>query len=149
MRLLLSVLVGALIAVPAVSQTADRIDEVLDHDELTAGDAAYIAAASGSLVADTADAEEALAALSEAGFPADAVAADEPVRLDEFAYMLMLSHERPGGLFYTLFPGPRYAFRELEYERVIRGGGDPNDTITPSRGINLVTRLTNITDAEG
>ena len=149
MRFLSCVFLGALIASPAVTQTAERIDEILDQEELTAGAAAYIAAASGNVVSDSADSAEALDALAELGFPSDAVSANEPVRLDQFSYMLMLAHDRSGGMFYTLFPGPRYALRELEYERVIRGGGDPNDTLTPTRGLRFVARLTNIMDTEG
>ena len=149
MRFLSCVVLGALIASPAVSQTAERIDEILDQEELTAGAAAYIAAASGNVVSDSADGAEALNALADLGFPADAVSVDDPVRLDQFSYMLMLSHERSGGILYTLFPGPRYALRELEHERVVRGGGDPGDTLTGSRGLRLVGRLITVADAEG
>ena len=149
MRLFLCMVLGALIVSPAVAQTAERIDEILDQDELTVGAAAYIAAASGDVVPDSAGTEEALSALGELGFPADAVSADDPIRLDQFSYMLMLSHERSGGMLYTLFPGPRYALRELEHERVVRGGGDPGDTLTGSRGLRLVGRLITVADAEG
>lgn len=149
MRFLICLIFGGMVAFPVLSQTAERIDEILDQEELTAGAAAYIAAASGDVVSDSADGEEALAALAELGFPANAVSANQPIRLDQFSYMLMLAHERSGGLFYSLFTGPRYALRELEYDRVVRGGGDPNETLTGSRGLRLVGRLITIMDAEG
>ncbi|MDR1277332.1 MAG: hypothetical protein LBK02_01120 [Treponema sp.] len=37
----------------------------------------------------------------------------------------MKSFGLKGGILYTLFPGPRYACRELAYLRIIQGGGDP------------------------
>ena len=149
MRVALTLCMGLIVVLPAIGQTAERIEEVLAQDELRVGSAGYIAAASGGLVADDASAGEALAALAELGFPQDRVTEDDVVRLDQFAYMLMLAHGRAGGLLYAVLPGPRYAFRELRYERVIRGGGDPNDPLSGSRALRIVGRILDIVEAEG
>ena len=149
MRIVSLLLLGALVCLPVFSQTAERLDQVLSEDKLTVGSAAYIAAASGGVVGDGASPPEALDALAELGFPADTVELDDVIRLDRFAYMLMLSYDRSGGIFYSLFPGPRYALRELRHERVIRDGGDPNDPLSGSRGLRLVGRMLSIVEAEG
>ncbi len=148
MKFSLLVCLGLIVGLPLFGQTAERLDEILAQDELTVGSAAYIAAASGGLIGEGDGPEDALAALADLGFPSDSVSAEETVRLNQYAYMLMLAHDRRGGLMYTLFPGPRYAFRELRFERVIEGRGDPIDPLSGSRALRLAERLTTIVEAE-
>jgi hypothetical protein len=47
------------------------------------------------------------------------------IRLDGLAFMLVRAFGIRGGLLYTLFPGPRYAYRELRYRGVLAGRIDP------------------------
>lgn len=139
----------ALIVAPAgLAQSPERMDELLEQDVLDRGGAAYIAAASGGAVDPAASDEEALEALTERGFSADrAEEPDEPVRLDEFSYMIMLTHDMSGGLMYALLPGPRYAYRELRHEGVFARGGDPGTVIDGAFAMRAVGRILSITEA--
>lgn len=138
----------ALLSSPVFSQTAEKLDPILDAERLTAGQAAYIAAASSGLIDGNESNSEALQALVERGLSGDTDSGDRTVRLDEFARMLMLSFDRDGGLLYKLFPGPRYALRELEFERVVQGGGDPAQPVSGQRAIRLSGRLRQIASEE-
>lgn len=149
MRVCLTICLGLALALPATAQTAERLEEVLAQDELTVGLAAYVAAASGGLIAEDGSIDEAMQALERIGFPVERVSAEQRIRTDQFAFMLMLAHERSGGILYTLFPGPRYAFRELRHERVIQRRGDPNERLSGSRALRLTERVLNIVEAEG
>ncbi len=128
-------------------QTAERLERISERDQITVGEAAYIAAASGGLISETDSEATAFDALFEAD-ESPAVAADERVSLGLYAHMLMTAFERDGGLLYSLFPGPRYAFRELEFERVIQGGGDPGDSVDGRRALQMVTRMRAIAEQE-
>jgi outer membrane protein OmpA-like peptidoglycan-associated protein len=50
---------------------------------------------------------------------------DGPVRLGELCLLLMKAFDIKGSFLYALFPGPHYAFRELDYLRLIPGLRDP------------------------
>lgn len=139
--------IAAVFSLPA--QTAELIEAIGNESEISVGSAAYIAAASSSLVAPDASPRQALEALSDRGYSAGGYTEDDSVRLDHFAYMLMVAHEMSGGLMYGLFPGPRYAFREFEFERVLRGGGDPDDTLSGTRALRLTGRVLSIVEARG
>lgn len=130
------------------AQTAERIERIGNEQHISVGSAAYVTAASAGIVDDTATAEEALDALVNLGFPT-VEETSVPARLDQFAYMLMLAHNRPGGFMYSLLPGPRYAMRELEYERILRSGGDPGDPLSGNRALRLTGRMLTIVEAEG
>ena len=147
-----SAVISVLIALTAVStiasQTPERIDELLDADSLDRGEAAYIAAASAGVVEADASNDAALDALVERGFSSDR--AEEPqvaARLDEFSHMSMLAHDISGGFMYSLFPGPRYAYRELRHEGVFSRGGDPATQVSGAYALRTVGRLLSITEA--
>lgn len=148
---LLSALVAFALFLPVTAtaqSTAARLDRITDAAELDYANAAYLAmAASGRLHADG-DPDDALAALVDSGFtsPDDPGAA---LSLGEFSHMLMIAFDRPGGLLYRVFPGPRYAQRELAHERVLRNDGNPGDTLSGTRALRIIGRLLTITEAEG
>lgn len=64
----------------------------------------------------------------------------KPIRLDEFAFMLVRAFGFKGGIMYTLFPGPRYAYRELVYRRVLEGRLDPAQTVSGERLLYVLGR---------
>lgn len=128
-------------------QSAERIDEVLAFEELDAAVGAYVAAAAAGVVAPDASPQQALAALEERGLAAGRYEAGEPVRLDEFSRMVMVSFDVSGGLMYALAPGPRYAFRELQHEGVFVRGGNPGDAVSGRLAMRIAGRVESIVEA--
>ena len=127
-------------------QSADQLDRILDQRNTDYGSAAYLAAVSGRLIDADEGADEAIDALTEAGFDGEALDQSENARLDDFSYMLMLAHDLPGGVMYTLFPGPRYAYRELRHENFFSGGGDPGEYFSGTRALRIVGRVMNLAE---
>jgi hypothetical protein len=112
----------------AHAQTASLMDDVLESRELSAAQAAYfVLTAAGLIPADTA---------IEAAF-AQAQAnkwlrntEDSPVRMGELSHLVMQAFKLRGSFLYGLFPGPRYAYRELVYRRLIPPPSDPTGRVT-------------------
>jgi hypothetical protein len=66
--------------------------------------------------------------------------ADRALRLNEAAFLVMGAFGIKGGLLYTLFPGPRYAYRELLYKKIIQGRSDGNFTVSGERLLRIIGR---------
>lgn len=111
---LLALLAWSLLAIlPAAAQSNAVLDEILARPSLRFQDLAYLALTSaGEEVTSPADAPAALAVKFKeyAKWPADA-----EVRLGDFCHVMMQVHKLPYGLWYSLFPGPRYALREFVF----------------------------------
>ncbi len=114
----------ALLAVCVLSATAQSnqlLDRLLEQPRASFGAAAYLVLAASGALAPEADEQQALAVLRDKGWKLRAPEADEPIRLGEFCFLLMKAFDEKGGLMYRLFPGPRYAVRELAYRGLVRG----------------------------
>jgi hypothetical protein len=106
---------------PAAAQSNELIDRLLGEPRASFGAAAYLVlAASGALDTEATE-QQALESLREKGWKLRAVRVEDPIRLGEFCFLIMKAFGEKGGLMYRLFPGPRYAVRELAYRRLVHG----------------------------
>ena len=53
----------------------------------------------------------------------------------------MDAFDLPGGIMYRLFPGPRYATREIAYQGFIRGSTLPGRPVSGREVINILRRV--------
>jgi hypothetical protein len=106
---------------PAAAQSNQVIDRLLEQPRASFGASAYLVLAASGLIDAEASEQQALAALGEKGWKLTARGADEPIRLGEYCYLIMEAFEVKGGLMYRIFPGPRYAVRELAYLEIVHG----------------------------
>jgi hypothetical protein len=98
------------------AQSNERIDELLNQDPATLGHTSYLVLSAAGDVPEDASPASALETAKEQGWvPADAVA-DDPVRFGRFSYLLTGAFDVPGGVMYRVFPGPRYAAREVAFQ---------------------------------
>jgi hypothetical protein len=108
-------------ALPAFAQSNELIDRLLEQPQASFGAAAYLVlAASGALDPDATE-QQSLESLREKGWKLREAQAEEPIRLGELCFLIMKAFEEKGGLLYRLFPGPRYAVRELAYRELVHG----------------------------
>jgi hypothetical protein len=126
---------AALPLLPAQTVVHD-MDALLDSEAVTWADAArFVLPAAG---VETADAAQAFAAAAERGWlPRKA----EPSGAADFggiSFLLMKAFDIPGGVLYSLFPGPRYAYRELVYKGILQG---PQDRSWKVSGFHLITLI--------
>ncbi|MFP3960094.1 MAG: hypothetical protein ACLFUX_07980 [Spirochaetaceae bacterium] len=128
----------AALAVAAGAQSNEVIDEILDRDAATFGQAAYVVFLAAEEAPEDASVEEVHRGISWSDWNLDQKPADEPVRLGEFSYLLMESFDIPGGIMYRLIPGPRYAARELDYLDFLLRRGDPSRVVSGQEMLHAV-----------
>jgi hypothetical protein len=63
------------------------------------------------------------------------------IRLDEASLLIMQSFGIRGGLFYSLFKSPNYAYRELVYKEVIQGRADPAMIVSGDQLLFMINRV--------
>ena len=126
------------------SQSNDRIDELLLQSQAHQDSTAYIVLAAGGHITESDGLDAAFAKAIELGVANSASSPDSPVRVDELSFMLMKSLSLKGGLLYSIFPGKRYAYRELVFHKAVNGSGGPGRLVTGEevmRSLGYASRL--------
>ncbi|MDR0998416.1 MAG: hypothetical protein LBL70_05055 [Treponema sp.] len=142
MRFYLLVLFTALVS-PLFAQTAAELDLLLETKEVSFAQAARFVLAVGDVADEKTEAARAYALAEEAGWLPKRAAPDKPVKLGELCFLIMGAFEMKGSFLYTLFPGPRYAFRELDYLRLIPGQRDPGLKVSGERLLQILETASN------
>ncbi len=137
--LLAAVLFGfALTVLPA--QSNELVDELLDQEKTTYGLASYmIISAIGELPED-ATVQDTLESLQGQQWGLSVGDASEPIQLGEYSYLIMRALEIEGGIMYKLFPGGRYAARELKYLDLIPTEAVPRSSLSGSEALLILRR---------
>jgi hypothetical protein len=112
----------------ALSQTAARLDAVLEAERVSFAQAALVVLPAAGLLSPEASPAEAFARAREF-FPGGADM-DGPLSLGELSHLVMRSFGLSGGFMYAAFPGPRYAYRALAWLRLLPPGADPGRTVS-------------------
>jgi len=136
-KLILAVFILA--AVVAWGQTASFVDQVLSQNRARYGDTAYLVLAAAGVIPDTATADEAVAYVAKAGWAKDPSAAG-PTDLGQFSYLVMRAFGMKGGVMYFIFPGERYAARELMFKKVVTGMTEPSHPLSGEEVLRFLGR---------
>jgi hypothetical protein len=88
------------------------------------------------------DAGDAFTLARERGWLPEKAGPDSPIRLGELCFLLMKAFNMKGSFLYALFPGPRYAFRELDYLRLVPGRRDPALKVSGENFLRILEALT-------
>jgi hypothetical protein len=65
---------------------------------------------------------------------------DTPATLGGVSFLIMKAFNMKGGFMYTVFPCPRYAYRELVYRKIIRGRAYSTMTVSGERLLRILNR---------
>lgn len=139
----ISVAIALIVTGPGAlcAQSADIMDVVIAEETLTFGTASYLILLSrGEIDEDTSFSEAAKKISEIISIYREKEEADF-LSLGEYSHLLMSVYENPGGLMYRLFPGPRYALRDLAFRGVVqnkRGAGAP---ISGKEALNVLERF--------
>jgi hypothetical protein len=129
---------------PALNaQLEQQIDQLIEEESASFGRVVYVVLSSLTLCNETDSIEEAIAALNDKNWGIKTKSENEQITLGEYSFLLMKAFNLNGGLMYTLFPGPRYAVRELAYNKLIPGNADPDRSMTGEEVMTIFTRLAN------
>ena len=127
---------------PLHAQTAARIGRLLEQKTVSYQEAALLALeASGHLnPANNTKAEDAFSfAIERRWLPANAKAGDA-VNLKGLSLLVTRAFGIKGGLFYTIFKNPHYAYRTLVYYNIIQGRADPDMNVSGEFLLFIVNR---------
>ena len=69
-------------------------------------------------------------------------------RLDEISLLIMGAFEIKGGLMYSIFKNPHYAYRELTHKNIVYGRIDPAMQVTGERLLAYIARILGIREAQ-
>jgi hypothetical protein len=122
-------------------QSNELLDVLFEEPATTLGQAAYLVLTASGRIPDDSSPADAAASLVEQGWSVPERTADEPLTLGEYSYLLMQAFELKGGVMYRIFPGPRYAGRELAYLELIKGDSSPYRTFSGEEAIGILGRL--------
>jgi hypothetical protein len=124
-------------------QTAAEMDELLDTGEITWAQACrFVLPAAGALGEHTSS-SAAFARAEEKGWLPKGASADKPVSLGGLSFLIMESFSIRGSSLYALFPGPRYAFRQLDYLGLLPGQRDPALKVSGERFLLILGGVLN------
>ena len=125
-------------ALPLVAQSNQLLDQLLDQPAASFGDVVYMTLTAARLLPDTSTPQQALEALQQQDWKVPILPAEAPIPLGDYAFLLMKAFKLSGGLFYHLFPGPRYACRELGYLKIITADVRPNRTLSGEEAVRIL-----------
>jgi len=124
------------------AQTAAELDIVLQADTVSAAQAArFVLGAAGllppGLSGPAAESTAYETARSNGWLKSTA---GESVSLKETAFLIMRAFELKGGILYSLFKNPRYAYREMVYRKLIQGRTDQSMKMSGRRLLLILDR---------
>ena len=128
------------------AQSNSVMDTLLSQKRAAFGDAVYMVMAAVHRVPYSATVGAAIEALKAANWGVKLENENTPITLGEYSFLLMRAFQMQGGIMYHLFPGPRYAARELAYLKLIYGDASPYRTIS---GNEVIQILGNVMRYEG
>lgn len=141
------VLLLCVATMPIAAQSAKAMDDFLAKSQADFATSIYIIMAAAGRVQDSASPEQAVSGLAGLGLGELAQPADRPMSLGEFSYIAMKAFDLPGGLLYTLLPGPRYAARELAYLKVLSGTPDEGRLLSGEEVLRFTGRAAELKEA--
>ena len=126
---LMAILTSPLIAQAAPSDDA-RIDALFATRSLTWAQASWLVGRAIGEFPEAITPEEAARQASAKGWGSAGTLAATPLRLDQYCQLLARAHDLPRGMLESLFPGPRYAYRELVFRKIVPGNKAPDQTVS-------------------
>ncbi len=142
--LIVSLTLLALGCVVAFGQSNEMIDELLAKDIADFDSSLYLILSAGGLIDESTSPEQAYEAFRSLGWRLTSKERDDSLTMRELSYLIMRSLGVNGGVMYTIFPSPRYAFRELVYKGVISRQVPPDRVVSGEqvvRYLGAVLRL--------
>jgi hypothetical protein len=121
----------------AHSQTAADTESFLDAGKITVSQAAYVTLAA-ALESPPENPGAAFALAREKGWLPAKAESGSALTLGDLSLLVMKSFNLEGGLLYRLFPGSRYAYREMTSRGFIEGRSWPNLTVSGEQFLRVL-----------
>ncbi len=131
-----------LICVPALpAQSARMLEDIVQQERIKLGDAIFLIRLLANEISPNDDPVAIFAATDTQRWNLGNKSYDSEVLQGELAYMLMDVLDIPSGFMYAIFPGPRYAMRDLLYLGAINSDSDIYLILSGSDGLNMINSV--------
>ncbi|MGP1431202.1 MAG: hypothetical protein ACTTJ4_02640 [Treponema sp.] len=148
-RIVCGALAACVFVAALFGQSAQRIDEILDTNAATFGQAAYLILTSLDAISDDTDFQTAFAEMcqfaEQQGFKKGSIHSSateaKSIAMKEYAFLLMQAFKVRGGAMYRMYPCPRYAYRDLRYFGVIQEDIDPDSVLSGRMMLQLLGQI--------
>ncbi|MDR1909438.1 MAG: hypothetical protein LBQ35_05950 [Spirochaetaceae bacterium] len=131
---------GAGLLCAQAGSTAAEMDALLESSALTCGQAARFVIVTARLLNEDSPEDAAFdLALERRWLPASAEPG-QTITLGRLSHLIMGAFGFRGSFLYAVFPGPRYAFRELSYLSIIPARQDPAWPVPGERLLLILAR---------
>jgi hypothetical protein len=124
-------------------QTAAEMDALLNTGEINWAQACRFTLSASGTLGERTTARTAFNTAQERGWLPKGAAADGPVNLGGLSFLMMQSFAIRGSPLYALFPGPRYAYRQMDYLGLIPGRRDPALKVSGERFLQILGGVLN------
>jgi hypothetical protein len=116
------------------------LERVLSLPAASYGDAAWIVLNSAGTIPPESSPDDAWRYAADNNWLPKKAAAETPLTLEGLSLLIMKAFDIRGGFMYTLFPGPRYGYRELVYRKIIQGRAYPGLRVSGERLLRIVSQ---------
>jgi len=124
------------------SQTASEMDAMLQADTISAARAARFVLGTADLLPAGLSGTEAEKAAYDMALSNGwvKIGAEETITLKDTAFLIMKAFNIKGGVMYSLFKNPRYAYREMVYRKLIQGVTDQSMKVSGQKLLMILDR---------
>lgn len=128
----------AALAFCAHSQSAEKISEIIEGDEISYEQAAWLAYSYAQEDGESASYEQALQAVIDKGWIASGAVAQNPISLKNLCGVFAKASGLKCGLFYRISKADRYAFKELKANGTLDSAADPSMTVSGQNAVSIL-----------
>lgn len=125
------------------AQSNERLDELLAQDPVQTGHAAYLVLTAADVLSEDSSPDQAYRTAVDAGWVGPESSAAEPISFGSFSYLFMEAFDVSGGVMYRIFPGPRYAAREVVYQEWARTRRSPGALLSGDATVRILSVFLN------
>jgi len=125
------------------AQTATQIEEILGMQNVNYERAAWLVLEAADLSGplEASGMERAFDLARDNGWLPRNARSEDKATLEGVSLLIMRSFNIKGGLFYSLFKNPHYAYRELVYREIIQGRVDPQMAVSGEMLLFIINRV--------
>ena len=138
--LVLAVLFTLVCVQHGFSQSNEVIDQLLEEEQATLGNTVYLVFLAADIAAEDWSVDRSIQELQSRGWGFDDAATDTVVDLGSMSFLLMKTFGMRGGIMYSLFPGRRYAARELAFLGFVPGYASPKRVLEGQEVTHILGR---------
>jgi outer membrane protein OmpA-like peptidoglycan-associated protein len=120
------------------AQTAVEMELILSVPEVSFAQASRFVLTIADVVDEAADGGAAYTLARDRGWLPRNVSPASSIKLGELCFLIMNAFNMRGSFLYAILPGPHYAFRELNYLKLIPGQSDPSVKVSGERFLQIL-----------